>query len=357
MIRTARLLSMTLALVAAALLAGCGEKPEPSAGATSSGHRDAMRVMLDYLPNADHAGLFEAKAKGDYDRAGLDVTLQSPPDPAAPLKLLQAGRVDLAISYEPELLLARDKGATDLVAVAALVQKPLTSLMSIGKNPIRNPSQLQGKRVGTAGIPYQSAYLKTIAKRAKVDPSSIDETNVGFNLVPAMLSGRVDATLGAYWNYEAIDLQRRGKQPVALRMDQLGIPTYAELVVVARKQDLDEAGASRVRRFLQATATGYRAVRSDPQAGVDALTQANKDLDAGLQLASIKATNPVFFPASRRLPWGYQDRASWDRYALWMKRNGLLEGQPNGGAALTTEFLPGQQLDPGPSGLDAPGTG
>jgi putative hydroxymethylpyrimidine transport system substrate-binding protein len=356
MIRTARLLLLGAALAAAALLAGCGEKAEPSSGSASS-HRDAMRVMLDYLPNADHAGLFEANAKGDYARAGLDVTLQSPPDPAAPLKLLQAGRVDLAISYEPELLLARDKGASDLVAVAALVQKPLTSLMSIGKNPVRNPSQLQGKRVGTAGIPYQSAYLKTIAKRGHVDPSSIDETNVGFNLVPAMLSGRVDATLGAYWNYEAIDLQRRGKQPVALHMDQLGVPSYAELVVVARKQDLDEAGASRVRRFLQATATGYRAVRSDPQAGVDALTTADKGLDPGLQLASIKATNPVFFPASRRLPWGYQDRAAWDRYALWMKRNGLLEGEPNGGAALTTEFLPGQQLDPGPSGLDAPGTG
>jgi putative hydroxymethylpyrimidine transport system substrate-binding protein len=356
MIRTARLLLLGAALAAAALLAGCGEKAEPGSGSASS-HRDAMRVMLDYLPNADHAGLFAAQAKGDYDRAGLDVTLQSPPDPAAPLKLLQAGRVDLAISYEPELLLARDKGASDLVAVAALVQKPLTSLMSIGKNPIHNPSQLQGKRVGTAGIPYQSAYLKTIAKHGHVDPSSIDETNVGFNLVPAMLSGRVDATLGAYWNYEAIDLQRRGKQPVALRMDQLGVPSYAELVIVARKQDLDESGASRVRRFLQATATGYRAVRSDPQAGVDALTKADKDLDPGLQLASIKATNPVFFPASRRLPWGYQDRASWDRYALWMKRNGLIEGEPNGGAALTTEFLPGQQLDPGPSGLDAPGTG
>jgi putative hydroxymethylpyrimidine transport system substrate-binding protein len=357
MSRTIRLLALGLALAAAPALAGCGEKPEPAAGSASAGPRDALRVMLDYLPNADHAGLFAAQAKGGYDRAGLDVTLQSPPDPSAPLRLLQAGRVDLAISYEPELLLARDKGANDLVAVAALVQKPLTSLMSIGPKPIRTAAQLQGKRVGTAGIPYQSAYLKTIAARGHVDPSSIDETNVGFNLVPAMLSGRVDATLGAYWNVEGVDLQRRGRRPVALRMDQLGVPTYAELVVVARKRDLDEAGASRVRRFLEATAAGYRTVRSSPQAGADALVKANKDLDPGLQLASIKASEPVFFPASKRLPWGYQDRAAWDRYALWMKRNRLLRGEPNGGAALTTEFLPGQQLDPGPAGLDAPGAG
>ena len=161
-----------LAALAALAAAGCGAKSEPGAGAPLSGSKQSLRVMLDYFPNADHAGLYAAQAQGDYARAGLDVTLTPPPDPAAPLKLLEAGRTDLAISYEPELLLARDKGATDLVAVAALVQKPLTSLMSIGKHPIRDPRQLAGKRVGTAGIPYQSAYLKTIAQRAGVNPGS-----------------------------------------------------------------------------------------------------------------------------------------------------------------------------------------
>jgi putative hydroxymethylpyrimidine transport system substrate-binding protein len=351
---TRRLAVLSLALLA---LAGCGEKAEP--GGSGAGHApDRMRVMLDYLPNADHAGLYAAQAEGDYTRSGLDVQLTPPPDPAAPLKLLRAGRTDLAISYEPELLLARDQGATDLVAVAALVQKPLTSLMSIGSHTIRDPEQLAGKRVGTAGIPYQSAYLKTILARAKVDPGSVKETNVGFNLVPAMLSGKVDATLGAFWNYEGVDLQRRGKHPVALRMDALGVPTYAELVVVARRKDLDEDGANRVRRFLQATARGYTRLRTDPAQGVDGLLEADKGLDADLQLASIQATKDVFFPADSAKPWGWQDRADWDRYAAWMKQNGLLKGEPNGGAALTTEFLAGQSRDPGSAGLDpAPESG
>jgi putative hydroxymethylpyrimidine transport system substrate-binding protein len=350
-----RLAILVLAALALAL-AGCGEKPEP--GATgASGTPDKLRVELDYLPNADHAGLYAAQAQGDYRAAGLDVTLTPPSDPAAPLKLLQAGRTDLAISYEPELLLARDQGATDLVAVAALVQKPLTSLMSIGKNAIHDPAKLAGKRVGTAGIAYQSAYLKTILDHAGVDPGSVKETNVGFNLVPAMLSGKVAATLGAFWNYEGVDLQRRGKHPVSLRMDQLGVPTYAELVIVARKQDLDTDGANRVRRFLQATARGYTRLKTHPEQGVDALVAADKGLDPGLQMASVKATRDVFFPADHTKPWGWQDRDTWDRYAAWMKQNGLIKGAPNGGAALTTEFLAGQALDPGSAGLDPPPEG
>jgi putative hydroxymethylpyrimidine transport system substrate-binding protein len=351
MTRLAVIAALLAAIAFPAALAGCGEKPEPTSGQASS-TPDHMRVMLDYLPNADHAGLYAAQSQGDYKRAGLDVTLQAPPDPSAPLKLLRAGRADLAISYEPELLLARDQGANDLVAVAALVQKPLTSLMSVGKHAVHNPAQLAGTRVGTAGIPYQSAYLKTILAHAHVNPSSVDETNVGFNLVPAMLSGKVSATLGAFWNYEGIDLQRRGKHPVSLRMDQLGVPTYAELVIVARKDEMNTDGANRIRRFLQATARGYTRLKTHPEQGVDALLAADKGLDRGLQLASVKATLPYFFPSDHNKPWGWQDRSAWDRYALWMKQNGLIKGEPIGGAALTTEFLAGQALDPGSAGLD-----
>ena len=168
--------------------------------------------MLDYFPNADHAGIYAAKDSGAFSRAGLDVQIQTPSDPAAPLKLLAAGKVDLAISYEPELLLARDKGLK-LVAVGALVQKPLTSIMSIGKHAIADPKDLKGKTVGTAGIPYQSAYLKAILERAGVDPSSVKEVNVGFNLVPAMKTKKVDATLGAFWNYEGVQLRLREAAP------------------------------------------------------------------------------------------------------------------------------------------------
>ena len=341
-----RVISLLAARALTGGLAACGEKEEPSPDAPSTGKLEPFTVVLDYFPNADHAGIYAAKAGGEYRRAGLDVKIVPPPDPAAPLKLIQARRADLAITYEPELLLARDAGASDLVSVGALVQKPLTSVMSTGKDAIGSAGQLAGKRVGTAGIPYQSAYLRTILEAAGVDPASVKETNVGFNLVPAMLAKKVDATLGAFWNYEGVQLQRAHRDPKILRVDQLGVPTYAELVMAVRRESLDERGASRVRRFVQATARGHRLLRDNPATGIDALLAANPDLDRGLQEAAVKATLPVFFPADASRPFGYQDPEAWQRYGDWMRAKGLLKRPPNGRRALTNEFLAGQGLTP-----------
>jgi putative hydroxymethylpyrimidine transport system substrate-binding protein len=327
-----------LALVCAVVVAACGEKKE-TAGAPK---REQVRLMLDFFPNADHAGIYAAQGTGAFDKAGLDVRIETPSDPSAPLKLLAAGRVDLAISYEPELLLARDRGQK-LVAVGALVQKPLTSVMSIGRRAVADPKQLAGKTVGTAGIPYQSAYLKAILGTAGVDPASVKEVNVGFNLVPAMLSGKVGATLGAYWNYEAIQLAQQRKRPKVIRMEKAGVPTYNELVVVARESDLDaETGGAKVRRFMRALTQGMAALRKDPDSGIDPLMRANRDLDRRLQEASVKATMPVFFPADRAQPFGFMNPAEWAAYGDWMARNRLLRKPLDAGRALTNEFLPGQ---------------
>lgn len=348
------LMVVVLALVAA----GCGEKSEPTGEGTS--RLEPYTVMLDYVPNADHAGLYAALDAGLYRKAGLDVKLQPPPDPAAPLRLLAAGRADLAISYEPELLLARDAGEDGIVSVGALVQKPLTSLIALPSGGVKTPKDLAGKRVATSGIPYQSAYLKAILENAGVDASSVKEINVGFNLTQAMLSEKADASLGSFWNYEGVDLQRRDRDPVILKMEDIGVPTYNELIFVARRQDLDPAGASRLRRFLSTTAAGHRLLRQNPQAGVDALLKADRGLDPELQAAAIKATLPVFFPveparedratpslAPQRtgdLPWGWQEPVEWAAYERWMRAENLLTRPPSEASPVTNEFLPGEGL-------------
>jgi putative hydroxymethylpyrimidine transport system substrate-binding protein len=319
-------------------LAGCGEKKE-TITAASSGRAQHLTVMLDWFPNADHVGLYQALAKGGFKQAGLDVHVQVPSDPSAPLKLLAAGKVDLAITYEPELLLARNQNLP-LVSIAALVQRPLTSIVSLGSKHISNVSNLRGKRVGDAGIPYQHAYLNTILTQAGVPSNTVKEINVGADLLPAMLAGRVDATLGAYWNYEAIQLAQMGKHPNVIRMEQVGVPTYDELVLAVRTSTLS-SHAAEIRRFVQALARGYQAVRNDPQAAVQDLVTQNPGLNPKLQLASVRATLPGFFPSGGH-PWGWQDQSQWNAYGGWMLTQHLISS-PNAVAdASTNEVLAGQ---------------
>ena len=319
-----------------ALAAGCGEKKESTA---PPGTR-RLDLVLDFFPNADHVGLYAALANGDFRKVGLDVRPRTPSDPAAPLKLLAAGRADLAISYEPELLLARDRGLR-LVSVGAIVQRPLTSIIALGSEHLRSAAGLRGRKVGTAGIPYQDAYLQTILKRARVNPDSVHEINVGFNLVPAMLSKRVDATLGGFWNYEGVQLRLAHKRPVVIPVDRAGVPSYDELILVARQSDLRSKGAE-IRRFLRGLAAGYEFARRHPTRAVGDLVRANRDLDRRLQLASVRATLPAFFPRDRGKPFGWQDPAQWTRYGAWMLDNELLKRPPDAGRALTNEFLPGE---------------
>jgi putative hydroxymethylpyrimidine transport system substrate-binding protein len=331
---------VTAALLAAllAVAAGCGEKED----STGKPRLESVDLMLDFFPNADHVGIYAAIADGDFEKAGLKVSPRTPSDPSAPLKLLAAGKADLAISYEPELLLARDQGLK-LVSVGAIVQRPLTSIIALGSENIDKPADLQGKKVGTAGIPYQSDYLKTILTDAKVNPNSVDEINVGFNLVPAMLSKRVDATLGGFWNYEGVQLRQRkkGPRPTIIPVDKAGVPTYNELIVVARESDVQENGA-RIRRFMRALGQGTQALRRDPSSGVDPLLRANRDLEPRLQTASVKATLPAFFPSDPSKPVGWMDVAEWNRYATWMSRHRLLRDPADVSRALTNEFLPGE---------------
>jgi putative hydroxymethylpyrimidine transport system substrate-binding protein len=335
-----RLVAALATLAALLALAACGAKSD-DVGPPPGGTR--LDVVLDYFPNADHAGLYAAIQSGQFRAVGLDVRPRTPPDPSAPLKLLLAGKADLAISYEPEVLLARDRGAR-IVSVGALVQAPLTSIMALGSAGIRTPADLRGKTVGTAGIPYQTAYLDTILRRAGVPPASVKRVDVGFNLVPAMLSRRVDATLGAFWNYEGVQLAREGKRPSIIRMEKVGVPAYNELVVVARRDDLGTEKARILRRFLAALGRGYAIARDDQARAADALVKANPDLDRSLQVASVTALHPVLFPARRGKPFGWQDRAAWDAYGRWMLANRLLRMPPDASRALTNEFLPGEGL-------------
>jgi len=195
--------------------------------------------------------------------------------------------------------------------------------------------------VGTAGIDYQSAYLKTILARAHVDPSSVKEQNVGFNLVPALVTHKVDAILGGYWNYEAEQLKLADKRPHVLRLEQLGVPTYNELVFVANGDALDR-DSSQIRRFMGAVARGLKDLRRDPDAAIQGLLKDNPDLEPKLQKASVNVTLPVFAPPAGK-PFGWQNPEEWGAFAAWMSQNGILESGTATGS-FSNRFLPGEGL-------------
>ncbi|WP_320672623.1 ABC transporter substrate-binding protein [Patulibacter defluvii] len=349
-----RLLPLLAAVLTTLGLTACGEKSEDVSGAQRP-PQERISLLLDYLPNADHAGLYAAQANGDFEKAGLDVDLQTPQDPASVLGLVASGKVDVGITYEPELLLARSQGR-DLVAFASVVSRPLTSLISLPKAKIDSPKDLEGKTVGTAGIPYQTAYLQTILKKAGVDPKDVKQVNVGFNLNGALLSGKVDATLGAFWNYEGVDLERRKRKPVVVPVDRLGVPTYDELVLVARNRTLIDR-ESAIRRLVRAIGQGYQAVRRDPEAGTEPLLKANRDLDADLQREAVAKSVDAFFPADAKKPWGWMETDDWASYAQWMLDQGLLKRQMPLDNVLTTDFLAGEGAGEGrktPGAQDRP---
>ncbi len=193
-------LAAALALLALGL-AGCGEKSEDT-----TGEAQPFSLTLDFYPNPDHAGIYMAQKLGYFTEAGLDVGIEAPSDPAAPIKQVAAGRSDLAISYEPEVALAHEQGI-DVVAIGALVNRPLTSMIWLGKSGIKGVGDLRGKTVATAGIPYQDAFLKTILARVHLTPSDVKAVNVGFGLLPALLGGSAQAMLGGYSNVEGVDLR------------------------------------------------------------------------------------------------------------------------------------------------------
>ncbi len=325
------------ALAAAFVGAGCGEREET----VDPGTPEPFELLLDFFPNADHAGIYAAQANGDFEELGLDVEIRQPADPAAPIREVAAGRVDLAVSYEPEVFRARDQGLP-VVSVAALVRRPLSSIISLPEARIDAPEDLEGKQVGTAGIDYQSAFLQAILGEAGVDPATVEEVNVGFNLSPALLTGKVDAVLGAFWNYEGVDLRLRGKRPEIIRVDDAGIPTYNELVLVANADTLEE-DRDRISAFLAALSAGTSELERDPDMAIRGLLDANPDLDARLQRASVEETLPLFTPPEGK-PFGYQDPTQWTEFGGFMQERGLLDSPPDAEASFTNDLLPGGGL-------------
>jgi putative hydroxymethylpyrimidine transport system substrate-binding protein len=336
--KSVRAAAVALAVCAATVAVGCGEKTE----STTPGTPQQLTLALDFYVNPDHAGIFEAIDNGYFRDAGLDVQTQTPSDPSAPIKEVAAGRADLAISYEPEVLLAHDQGLP-VKAVAAIVPTPLTSLIWLKDSGIQRVKDLKGKTVATAGIPYQEDYLKTILERAGLTTNDVDTVDVQQGLLQAILGGHAQAMLGGFLNVEGVDLERRGENPTVIPVDKLGIPTYDELVLVANSDTLDDSSED-IRLFLDALERGTKAAVADPAGATKAILDAGKGLDPKITRAEVDKTLPLLMPKDTKHPYGYMDPSQWERFAHFFADHGVIQALPSTSDVLTNDLLPANQV-------------
>jgi putative hydroxymethylpyrimidine transport system substrate-binding protein len=326
---------LAASLICTALCAGCGELH----ARIKLGPPRPLTVAIDGQPSALFAALYEAKARGDFALGALAVTIARPPGSDA-LSALESGRASVAIVSEPALLAAREAGAP-LVAIGALVRQPLDGIVSLAARPITNARSLAGRTIAISPARLADAELATVLAGTNLAPARVRRLTLAGDLTPALTGRRAVATLGGLWPIEAVTLALAHQRPQVLEIQQAGVPSYSQLVVVVRVAEAHRDGPL-LRAFLQSLARGERATQAHPAAAVATLVKANPRLNAQFERQLLALTLPISSPSDPSRPFGYQDPYAWQSFAAWMHRYGLLAVARNAGLAITDEFLPGQ---------------
>jgi len=326
---TLLLVSLTLCLVAA-----CGSDSEPTAEPLTK-----VSIALDWFPWSNHSGLFIAQERGYFADEGLDVSIFTPGDPSTVLQTVASGRDDFGISYQPELLIAREKGIP-VVSVMALVQHPLNSVMSLKESGIVEPKDLAGKKVGAPGLPSDESLLDTMLRNQGLTLDDVEMVNVGFDLVPALISKQVDAVVGAYWVHESISATNQGFELNIMRMEQNGVPDFYELVIVANEEKIAQ-DPDLVQSFVRGVTRGYQDAIADPQDAVQLLKRVKPEVDLAIEIPGVELLAPLW--ATDNGVFGWQEEARWKDFAEWLVDTGRLSASTDPMAAFDNSFVANNQ--------------
>jgi putative hydroxymethylpyrimidine transport system substrate-binding protein len=272
--------------------------------------------MLDWFPNPDHAPLYAAQANGFFAEEGLEVDLMVPADPNDPLKLVAAGKVNFAISYQPSVITARSEGLP-VVSIGALVQHPLSSILYLESSGFKSPADLKGRRIGYSVEPLYRVLFEAVAEKAGLQASDYEIYRVGFNLAPSLLTGKVDAVVGAFRNYEAIQIELEGKKVGIFPLEEHGIPDFYELVIITHPNEIT-AHPTRVKAFMRGLTKGIQQTIDDPKACLETFLKLHPDLRDELNRRAFQATLP-FFKGSPE-----QKTSRWVEMQTFMFERGLI---------------------------------
>lgn len=277
---------------------------------------DKITLLLDWFVNPDHGPIIIAEEKGYFKDAGLDVEVIAPADPADPPKLVAAGRAELAISYQPQLHLQVAEGLP-LVRVGTLVATPLNCLLVLEDGPVKSIADLRGGKVGFSVAGVEEALLTTILERNGVGLDEIDLVNVNWSLSPSLMSGQVDAVIGAFRNFELNQMDIEGVKGRCFYLEEEGLPAYDELIYIANRDSMNK---DVIRRFLQATELATQYIINHPQESWDIFKSTAKELDDELNKRAWVDTLPRLALRPAAL-----DAGRYVRFEAFLKDAGLLK--------------------------------
>ncbi|MED4582377.1 ABC transporter substrate-binding protein [Brevibacillus choshinensis] len=313
------------ALLLTAGLAACGNQSgaEPTPGTNQANAPTELTVALDWYPNAVHSFLYAAEEQGYFQAENLKVNLQMPSDSNDPLKMVAAGKVDLAISYQTQVVQARSEGIP-VVSVGALVRHPLNVIMTRQDSGIDTPQKLAGKNVGYPSVPLDESIVRNVVKHAGGDDSGISFTDIGFDIVPALTGKKVDAVVGGYKNHEQLILEKNGIPVNAFAPTDFGVPDYYELVMTTSDDTLGKKQQA-IEAFMRAAAKGQQYVKDNKEKALDLLLskQANEfPLEKDVETKSLDILIPLMDAGDK--PFGSQTTESWQTLIDWMKKEKLI---------------------------------
>jgi len=278
--------------------------------------QEPLTVMLDWFVNPDHAPLVIAQERGYFADAGLDVELVAPADPSDPPKLVAAGRADLAISYQPQLHMQVHEGLP-LVRIGTLVATPLNTLVVLADGPIEALADLEGRKVGYSVGGFEDGLLEAMLATHGLGVDDVELVNVNFSLSPSLISGQVDAVIGAYRNFELNQMDIVGEPGRAFYPEEEGVPAYDELVYVAHRDRLDDDA---LRRFIDATERATHWLLNHPEEGWKLFKGYDPELDDELNRRAWDDTLPRLALAPAAL-----DHGRYRRFAAFLAAQGLID--------------------------------
>ena len=315
----------------ALLLTGCGaDNAARSAASLDEGKQlRELTVVLDWYPNALHAFLYEAEEKGYFADEGLTVNIQSPAGVNDAMSMVAAGKADIGLYYQQDVIQARVEQNVPVKSVGAVVQAPLNIILSLKDKNITRPEDLAGKTIGYAGTELSEALVRSIMKSSGADASDVKMVDVGFELMAAMTTGNVDATIGCLVNHEVPQMEKEGFEVNYFFPDDFGVPQYYEGIFLAGDKMIEEEPEV-IAAFLRGCQKGFADFKAEPDAVLQVLLDnqdaSNFPLDPDVEKKSVETLLPLMETSDA--PFLSQTEKCWQENIDWMYDEGLISAKP-----------------------------